>query len=273
MSAFYGVEVPPEIEAAASETLTHSEYSDLVDRHLGINYGYFGAIDKTLAGFVILDDEDDDYVLFDVRDSRQIFFQEHEERLVYLTFDSLADRSAAEDAVQKAKAEADDEDEVDAREIRRSFHASAPAGTRRVSTPALLDRYQWLVWILAQPLRDNGVPTQSADELVRNGIGRFRRTWPRREEHDAALEAELPALATDPHLAIYWILHTAMIGDDAARARVLASIDTSNELVAAFATRVGGLGVADDLPIVPDFRTRRSLALTYGAFVESFDPG
>ncbi|MGE3768981.1 MAG: hypothetical protein AB7L94_42405, partial [Kofleriaceae bacterium] len=274
MSRFYGVDVPREIEAAASETLTHSEYSDLVDRHLAINYGYFGAIDKTLAGFVVLDDTGDDYVLYDARDSKQLFFQEHEERIVYRTFDSLADKRAAAEAIAKAKAEADDEDDVDSREIERSFHATQSRGTRRISTPALLDRYQWLVWILAQPLRDNGVPTQTADDLVRNGIGRFRRIWPRRAEHDAALEAELPELATDPHLAIYWILHTTMIGDDAARARVLAAIGpTTNELVQAFVTGVGSLGVAGDLPIVPDFRTRRSLALTYGAFVDNPDPG
>ena len=266
MSSFYGVEVPAEIESATSENLTHSEYSDLVDRHLAINYGYFGAIDKTLAGFVVLDDEGDDYVLFDARDSQQLFFQEHEERLVYRTFDSLADKVAAEDAFEKAQAEADDEGDVDRREIERSFYATTSRGTRRLPTSALLDRYQWLVWILAQPLRSGGVATQSADELVRHGIGRFRRIWPRREEHDATLEAELPELAGDPHLAIYWILHTTMIGDDAARARVLAAVDTSNELVAAFATRVGGLGVADDLPIVPDFRARRALALSYGAF-------
>ncbi len=263
--------VPAEIESAASETLTRSEYSDLVDRHLGINASYFGAIDKTLAGFVVLDDQGDDYVLYDARDSKQLFFQDHEDRLVSLTFDSLADKKTAEDAVEKAKAEADDEDSVDAREILRSFHTSTSRGTRRVSTPALLDRYQWLVWILAQPMGSKGRPTQSADELVRDGIGRFRQIWPRREEHDAVFESELPELASDPHLAIYWILHTTMIGDDAGRARVLAAVDTSNELVASFATRVGGLGVADDLPIVPDFRARRALALSYGPFVDTQD--
>ena len=58
-SRFYGMDVSPAVAAAAHEHLTDNETEDLVDAHLGINYAYFGAIDKTLAGFVILDDEGD----------------------------------------------------------------------------------------------------------------------------------------------------------------------------------------------------------------------
>ena len=46
---------PEEIAAARDEGLTDIETPDLFAAHLGRNYGYFGALDKTLSGFVLLD--------------------------------------------------------------------------------------------------------------------------------------------------------------------------------------------------------------------------
>ena len=72
-SRFYGMDVPEDVELR--EELTDRSVLDLVDAHLGINYSLHGAIDKTLAGFVVLDDEDDNYTLFDGRDTGQVFWQ------------------------------------------------------------------------------------------------------------------------------------------------------------------------------------------------------
>ena len=85
-SRFYGMDVPPDVAAAADEQLTESDHDDLVDAHLAINYAYFGALDKTLSGFVVLDDEGDNYTLFDARDGKQIWWQDHETREVSLRF-------------------------------------------------------------------------------------------------------------------------------------------------------------------------------------------
>ena len=53
---------------------------------------YFGAIDKNLSGFFILDDKVDDFTLLDVRDTNQIYYQDHEEeRNVDLSFTGLRD--------------------------------------------------------------------------------------------------------------------------------------------------------------------------------------
>src|SRR5258706_431124 len=105
------------------------------------------------------------------------------------------------------------------------------------------------------------------DYLVRAGIGRFRYVWPRREVHDATFEAELGELHGDPHLAIYWLLHTSVFADHERRARVVEAIGAAqNELVRAFAARFGMLPLAGDVPIVSAFRARRALALTYGPF-------
>ena len=258
-SRFYGMDVSPIVAAAAHERLTESAFDDLVDAHLGINYAYFGAIDKTLAGFVVLDDEGDNYTLLDLRDGRQIWWQDHETREVVLEFDRLDDL-----VIVRRELEAEDADR-DA--IKAAYRAQAAKRSRSVSSDALLGRYQWLVWLLAQPLMQRGAPIQTADELVRNGIGRFRHTWPRREQHDEAFEAELPELARDPHLAVYWLLHMTVLGDEARRARVVAAIGTAGpELVRTFRARLGGLPLAGELPIVPEFRCRRALATLYGGF-------
>ena len=95
-SRFYGMDVPADVELR--EELTDRETADLVDAHLGANYSYFGAIDKTLAGFVVLSDEDDDYTLWDLRDTGQVFWQDHATRQVTLRHDSLAGYLAKADA-------------------------------------------------------------------------------------------------------------------------------------------------------------------------------
>ena len=256
---FYGMPVTPEIAAAAHEHLTDPEIVDLVDAHLGINYGYFGAIDKTLAGFVVLDDTGDDFTLLDLRDGGQVWWQDHETRELALHYDTLADLVATHDELARADADAD-RDAI--AERRRPTQARA---SRAVTTPALCARYQWLVWFYARPLEQRGVPVQSIDYLVRSGIGRFRQTWARRDVQDAAFEAELGELKRDPHLAIYWLLHATALADRERVARVVAE-GGSTELVRAFAARLGTLPLWGDVPIVPEFRARRALAATYGAF-------
>src|SRR5437899_253268 len=215
-SRFYGMAVPQEVAAGATESLIDTSVEDLVDAHLGINYSYFGAIDKTLSGFVITDDEGDNYTLLDLRDTGQIWWQDHETR----------------DVEPRSK--------------------GAKPSRKVISTPDLLGRYQWLVWQLARPMEQNGKPIQTVDELVRNGIGRLRHVFPRRDAYEKTFAAELPALASDPHLAIYWLLHSTALAEDDKRAKVVAAIGaTNNELVRAFVDRFGALPASGDVAIVP----------------------
>jgi len=244
---FYGVTVSKEVAAAVREQLTDRTITDLVDAHLAINQAYFGGLDKTLSGFVILDDEGDDYTLLDVRDSGQIWWQDHETRELSLRFNNLADMAADRAAKQ-------------------------PEHRRPVTSPQLCERYQWLVWVLALPLVQDGKPTQTTDYLVRNGLGRFRHLFPTEEALDQAFAADMIELADDPHLAIYWLLHTTALADHERRQRVLIAAGTSDHpLLRAFIARLGQLPLAGDLPIVPDFRARRALAQSYGAFELSAD--
>src|SRR5262249_55169814 len=156
-------------------------------------------------------DEGDNYTLCDVRDGDAIWWQDHETREVVLK--------------------------------------SGKPGKRVITTPALCARYQWLVWLLARPLEKDGAPIQTVDDLGAAGFGRFRYVWSRREAHDAAFEAELRELAKDPHLAIYWLLHTTMFDDVERRARVVGAVgERSGELLRAFVTRLGALPLDGDLP-------------------------
>ena len=120
----------------------------------------------------------------------------------------------------------------------------------------------------------NGKPTQSTDYLVRNGIGRFRYSFPRKPSaRDGVRRPSSPTLAADPHLAIYWLLHTTVLADEdtqGARRRG----DRNASAIRSCARSSSGsasLPLAGDLPVVPDFRARRSLATTYGAFEVSPD--
>ena len=236
---FYGRDVPADVELR--EDLIDRTVVDLVDAHLGVNYSYFGAIDKTLSGFVILDDEEDNYTLWDLRDSQQVYWQDHETRDVELRHDTLAGYLA----------------EAESKGPRESRCA--------VSTAELCGRYQWLVWFYARPLLQDGVPVQTTDYLVRNAIAKFRVIWPTRDAMGRAFEREIKMLAGDPHLAIYWLLHAIATCDDELRVRTVAAAG-QGELVSAFVARLGRLPLTGDLPIVPDFRARRALALTYGPF-------
>src|SRR5689334_20134868 len=90
-SRFYGMDVSPGVAAAVQEHLTERDTDDLVDAHLKANFAYFGAIDKTLSGFVILDDEGDNYSLLDLRDGKQVWWQDHETRDLVLEYDELSE--------------------------------------------------------------------------------------------------------------------------------------------------------------------------------------
>lgn len=253
---FYGMVCSADVAAAAREHTTDSSIADLVDAHLVINRAYFGSIDKTLSGFVILDDDGDDYTLLDLRDGGQIWWQDHDSREVSLRYGSLADLRAVRAAPVAERERVD-----------RQRRAKEPRRIRTVSTAALCARYQWLVWLLAQPVRRDGRPVQSIDFLVRNGIGRLRELFPRPERLDQTFAAELGQLGSDPHLAIYWLLHTTVLADHERRLRVLIAAGASDHpLLRAFVTRFGQLPLAGDVPAVPEFRARRALAMTYGAF-------
>ncbi len=269
-SRYFGVPVPARVADALDDRLLEywvGERGPLVDAHLAINYPYFGAIDKSLSGFVVIDDEGDDYTLLDLRGSGRVWWQSHETRELELWFDSFDDWLAYRDELERA--EANDEDERSRFDIRDSFRSpSSAADSEPDPTSAeLAKRYQWLMWLLAQPLLRDGQPMQSADDLASSAAGHFLHLWNAADARKV-LEVELPLLHRDPHLSIYWLLHTGLLMQDDDRARVLAEIGRAEErsdLLDAFAEVFGTLAIDGDVASVPEFRVRRSLLQQYVA--------
>ncbi|MFE7840225.1 WGR domain-containing protein [Streptomyces sp. NPDC057474] len=263
VSRFYGLPITPQMQASSVEGLTDPSGGDLVKDHLRINYSYFGAIDKTLSGFFILDSEGDNYTLLDVRGDGRVWWQDHETRELYPQFDSLEDWTSFAAEVNAGG----DEDKL--RDAHRTGQ-SAPQDTAGTpGTATLAERYQWLVWLLSQPLRDDqGRAVQTDDELAERAVGHLSAAWPTHQAAEEALEAELPGLAGDPHLAVYWLLHTSLLALEEQRARVLAAIGRVGEclpLVDAFVAVFGALPLDGDVPVVPGFRARRSLTVLYAS--------
>jgi predicted DNA-binding WGR domain protein len=255
---FYGLEIPPQVAAAALEGLTDLSIDNLVEAHLKINYSYFGAIDKTLSGFFVLDSEGDNYTLLDLRGDGRVWWQDHETRRLYPHFDTLDDWLGFKADLDKGG----DEDEL--RNAYRGKSANRePAGTP--STAALAERYQWLVWLLAQPLRDrNGNATQTDADLAGAAAGHLRAAFPTDAAMAGTLQAELPLLADDPHLAVYWLLHTTVLARQLDRVRVLAAI-RPEPFLQAFVTVFGDLPLDGDVALVPGFRERRALLAMYAS--------
>ncbi|MBL1076888.1 WGR domain-containing protein [Nocardia sp. 2] len=262
-----GVPVPAEVvDALDARLLEHwvGDHGALVDAHLAINYPYFGAIDKSLTGFVVLDDEGDDYTLLDARGDGRVWWQDHETRELEPRFASFEDWRAYRAELARAASEEDARSEYEIREALRPLSFDAGTGPAP-SSAVLAQRYQWLVWLLAQPLLHHGKPMQSAEDLTANAARHFRACW-EGAEVGKALDVELPLLHRDPHLAIYWLLHTALLAQHTDRTRVLAEIARAEQrpaLLESFAEVLGGLGVTGDVPVVPEFRVRRALLLEH----------
>ncbi|MFZ6180316.1 WGR domain-containing protein [Nannocystis pusilla] len=268
---FYALPIDAEAFAASDEGLTDRSGEDLVAAHFGRNFGYFGAIDKTLSGFYVLDDEGDNYYLADLRDSGQVWWQDHETREVSLSFDSVEDYAAYRDA----KAEADEDEDEDEDDIADRFRPRKLKSTseRRPTTAKLLERYQWLMWFFARGHELRGQAIDSDEDMARRAYGHLRGAFDDRAAEAKAFAAEHKRLADDPHLGIYWLLHTSVLADHAGRDQVVAALAASEHpLVKAFVAAFGALADDGDVPAAPAFRARRSLLLYYtGGAVDGED--
>jgi hypothetical protein len=251
-SRFYGIAVPPAAEKLCREDLTfaRTKKSDLVEAHLLSNFAYFGSIDKTLSGFYILDNEGDDYTLFDLREKNgQVYFLDHDEMILSVRFDSLAAYAKWRTAADKANS-SDDSDDI----VVPLPKEPKPRASREPKTSKLWGRYRWLVWLLAQPKQIDD------EEAISTAIAKFESLCGGDfNKFGAAFERERESLVRDPHLAIYWLLHFTCIGDDASRDQVVEAVKKSkNELLRAFVSTFGLMESFGMLSALAAFRRRRS---------------
>ncbi len=262
---FYGALVPAEAIEAEDQGLAQYQ-NDLVAAHLSRNYAYFGAIDKTLSGFMILNDEGDDYLLFDLRDPKgPIYFQDHEERECFPKFDSL--KVYKKFLAECAKRQKRDDDfysgDLYEEKYRPKKKASKKGGPKKKvgaaapSSAELLQRYQWMVWFFAQPMKTT--TDQSPQHYGGYAVGTFEHHFKNAARLERLFEAELPLVASDPHLAIYWLLHATVRCEEERRTRVLeAAAALSVPLWQAFRATFGELPLDGELLVLPSFRARRA---------------
>ena len=266
---YYGLTLSKQLLTASDEHLTEQTHEDLFEAHLRTNYSYFGGIDKTLSGFFVLSDKDDNYTLADVRDPQGgIYWQDHETREISFLFASLDDYIA----YQRELAAQDEWEEYDERQLQARYapHPTFAPGLHP-STPELADRYQWLVWLLSQMNR-----FQTDADLVSSGISHFFHFWKTPDHALAIFEQELPLLKQDPHLATYWLLHHLCTANQSALLQALQVCqDIHTPLYQAFAEHLNQFTIHDTLRVLPSFRTRRSnflFALFYQAEEHGFTP-
>lgn len=250
------------IAAARDEGLTDIETPDLFAAHLGRNYGYFGALDKTLSGFVLLDNTGDDAWLLDLRDTGAVYFQDHEEREIDVRFASLADYLAWKAETAAAQAKDEETSEID----ERWQISQAPTANKQPATPELAKRLQWAVWFFAAATRDLG--TDNVNTETKNGIGWFLgQIGP---DPRARFQQERAFLAGDPALTCSWLLVAAAFADEALIAEVIAAGPQDIELVDHFARAVRGLGPSGTLEVLPVFAMRRARLILECAAMRGF---
>jgi hypothetical protein len=134
LKRFYSLEIPEALPDVRSEQLiTDLETDDLFAAHLHINNAWFGAMDKTLSGFVILEVKDYDYYLFDARDSGWVYCQSHTDRRITPCFESLEKHQAFR---QQGPG--------------HPVLTHQPESKRFVSTEELAERHQWTVWFFGR---------------------------------------------------------------------------------------------------------------------------
>jgi hypothetical protein len=252
-SRFYGMPITKEILVAREERLTDLKEADLVRAHLMRNYSYFGAIDKTLSGFVVLSDNGDNYYLLDARDTGQVYWQDHDTRDIYIQFDALGDYLG----FKKELAASTEAKEAD---IKKAWTTKKEKKSlKNISTLDLAMRYQWLVWFYAQPQKNQ---THFKD-FVFGTPGVFEND----EAGLATYEKERFFFADDPHLALYWLLHWGAYNDFDKIDDVIASAGAQQpELFQVFADRFSKLRYSQTLEdIIPTFKQRRALFMIYRA--------
>ena len=241
LERFYSVEIPAALPEIRSEKLiTDIEADDLFAAHLYINNAWFGALDKTLSGFVIIEVTGDDYYLFDARDSGWVYCMSHVDRRITPCFESL-----------------------EAYRLYRKQNAGHPILThepeckRAVSTLELAERYQWTVWFFG---RMDGEPKDTAfeerwmalaDNWFANATGGIDNVQP-------MFDKEKTFLKTDVHLAVWWLLVATVLADQDFINEIKQLGPGENELFHSFVQALTPVGLHGNLTELPEFKKRRA---------------
>lgn len=241
LERFYSLEIPAILPDICSEQqIPNLEADNLFAAHLHINNALFGALDKTLSGFVILEVAGNDYYLFDARDSGWVYCMSHIDRRITPCFESL--------------------------EAYRAFRQQGsghpvlthePESKRAVSTLELAERHQWTVWFFGRmPGKTEEAAFEErwmalADNWFANATGGIDNIQPMFDEEKAFLKE-------DVQLAVWWLLVATVLADEDLINEVVQLGPNDNELFQHFAQALTPLGLHGNLTELPEFKKRRA---------------
>jgi hypothetical protein len=252
LERFYSLEIPGALLDVRSEQLiTDLETDDLFAAHLHINNAWFGAMDKTLSGCVILEVTGDDYYLYDARDSGWVYCQSHTDRRITPCFESLEKYQA----------------------FRRQgpghpVLTHQPVSKKCVSTVELAERHQWTVWFFGRfsgETKDASFEERwmsLADNWFANALGGI-------DEAKPMFDKEKAFLKDDVQLAVWWLLVATVLADQPWIDEVVQLGPGGNELFRSFVRALTPLGFQGNLEVLPEFKKRRARFLYRAAKPDS----
>lgn len=241
LERFYSVEIPEALPEIRSEKLvTDIAADDLFAAHLYINNASFGALDKTLSGFVILEVTGDDYYLFDARDSGWVYCMSHIDRRITPCFESL-----------------------EAYRLYRQQGAGHPVVTQEpeckkpVPTLELAERYQWTVWFFGR-MEGKTIDASFEDRWMALADNWFANATGGIDNVQPEFDKEKGFLKDDVHLAVWWLLVAVVLADQHLINKVVQLGPGENELFRSFVQALTPLGLHGNLTELPEFKKRRA---------------
>lgn len=253
VSRFYDVSIPDLVLDVIEEGLTDLETNDLFTAHLARNRAYFGAVDKTLSGFVVLSDRGDDFFLLDSRDTGWVYWQDHEERTFTPCFRSLSEY------LDFRKTQNSNSESFRSLLPSLPIH-DLPQNNKSISTAELAVRYQWVVWFLGQVSeKTKGKTTES--HWLGVAVDWFLHTTNGIEDAKVMYKAEAGFLKSDAHLAIWWLMVASVVADQPWIDEIIESGPKDSELFLSFSQNLKSLSLRETLEVLPQFRKRRAAFL------------
>lgn len=241
LERFYSLEIPAALpEIRIEKLVTDIEVNDLFAAHLYINNAWFGALDKTLSGFILLEVTGDDYYLFDARDSDWVYCMSHVDRRITPCFESL-------EAYRAYRQQGSGHPVL----------TNEPESKKAVSTVELAERYQWTVWFFGR--KDNEPKDAAfeerwmalADNWFANATGGIDNVQPE-------FDKEKEFLKDDVQLAVWWLLVATVLADEQLINEVVKLAPGENDLFQSFARVLTPLGLHGNLTELPEFKQRRA---------------
>ena len=187
--------------------------SNIFIRHIKDDQ-YFGGIEKTLAGFLILTNAEDDYYLYDAREpdgKGQIWFQDHGESAA-LTLACDTQEQYTEGYYKCENGEEYEGEELTHYDLIQMLCSTYKPKRKKsrlaVSSKELFDRYFWV----RQFLKGNYPETPYGDY------------WINPKDVADKFKNESVFLKNDPHLSIYWLFHFTIMEEDNKIAEIITTI-------------------------------------------------